>query len=368
MTKFLLISILLQISSLQIRAECVTSFCSKNSSEVSKLSSEVSESLKFYAKSQLASIKDQSSKSIEDAVKYASLFRANISVSDIVRKSLCTPQYKHPEKRAKGKVSKRLYLKEKESLKCGFSKLISAGLKGDDEFEKAIRETNFDPCCIPKMTNISLSTSNKTINGFSVGYEGGAGAGPIGIDLGREVVFIQTSENEFDIAIVSYRGIETSVGLPAGVSVTQSVLTGKCSKIDDYLGFFSALDFAGYQVNTGIDKRTLDPRKEATGCNSEAVISGATTDLIGVAENEYSLSSSIVRVKGPRLKKLIAHFNKVNTQSRNRRANSKSKNGSLSGLIKDLKRRVVGKSNSSKTSSPQCSYSLDKQIKDFSIF
>jgi hypothetical protein len=346
--------------------DCVKDPCLQLDEKFQKLSEEMTKGMQIFATSELNSMKVTDENALERALELSRLYELNKSNSDIVNELLCNTPYKHPHQKARHKVDKKVYLRDNVKTSCNFSKLIEAGLEDEESFVKAIRETNFSPCCIPKMSLSSISSTDKHISGFAVGYEFGGGAGPFGIDVGREVIFIQVSQTEFDVAIVTYKGLETSVGLPVGVSTTQGVLTGRCDKVGDYLGVFSGFDFGGIQINTGLDKSTLNPSRKATGCNSESIISGATTDLIGINENRYELSSKIVRVKGPRLKKLIKFFEESNTRGVNRKLASKKRQGTLSYLKDDFKRRISGDDNFFEDPVlKECSYSLDKQIKDF---
>ncbi|EQC50843.1 hypothetical protein [Bacteriovorax sp. DB6_IX] len=346
---------------------CVGDPCFQISEKVNKLGRELSQGLNLYVKNELSGLKVSDEEALERAIRLNQIYHMNRTNEDIVNDLLCNVPYQHPKKVARHKVDKKVYIRaQQETQECNFSKLLSSGIQSEEEFVKAIRQMNFNPCCIPKMSLNSISSTDKNIRGFSVGYEAGGGAGPFGVDLGREVVFIQTSENEMDIAVIEYKGIETSVGLPYGISTTQSILTGNCEKIDDYLGVFSGFDFGGIQFNTGLDKSSFNPTKKATGCNSEAIISGATTDLVGVNENRYSLASSVVRVKGPGIKKMLEFFKRTNTRAINRRKGLDAHMGSIEYLVKDFKRRISGGDNFfNDPALSSCSYSLDHQLKDF---
>lgn len=366
--KLLIYAIIFSIVISSAYAEgCLQKFCTDISYKALELSDGVSKSIDYLSRQELKSFKKVDKESIEEALKISQYYHLNRSNEETIADTLCQSPYEHPVKVARSPVDRRVYLhKLKEEKQCNFSNLMKAASSSEEEFVAAIRETNFNPCCLPMMSLISISSTDKHVKGFTIGVEGSVGAGPLGADLGKEIIIMQTSNNEFDIALVSYKGPEASVGLPFGVSVTQGIVTGNCRKIDDYLGVFSNFDIGGLQYNTGLTESAFSLSAKGNGCNAESVVSGATTDIIGFSETNYTLSSKIIRIKGPRLHKLRDYLNRTNMRSSNRRKLKDNHIPQISYLAEDFLRRVKGsKDGFEDPVTKECTYDIDDQVKDF---
>lgn len=261
--------------------------------------------------------------------------------------------------------------------KCSFNKIISAAITKDGDITNALRETNFDPCCLPSMTRNQIAGQDNTINGFSVGVEAGGGAGPLGYDVGYEFVMVQTGPETLEVGVFKYKGPETSISIPAGTSVTQSVLIGDCKKLDDYLGYFSSVGVAGMQLNVGMSANPLNKDKEPTGCDSESITVGTSSDLIGTSQTYYSKASDFVKVKGPQIKKLLELFEKSNKDSKRRQFHTISPNGLKKSIKNSLhpsfRRMVSGSSelpseekvyNPKDFEVPGCELNVEDQLND----
>jgi len=286
--------------------------------------------------------------------------------------------FDHKIKNVSTKSDKRLYLKGNNfKQKCGFNKIINSAITNSGDITEALKSTNFDPCCLPEISLKQLSKQENPINGFSIGVEAGAGIAALGYDAGYEFVMVQTGPDSMEVGVVLYNGPEVAASVPAGLSTTQAVLTGKCTKLNDYLGYFSTVGIAGFQQSVGVDSGPLNQNKKYTGCNSESVVSGTSMDLIGTAQTYYSKASDFVKIKGPQIKRMMELFSKSNHDAKRRRFMANRKSGLIEtakNAIDPFKRRILGKGidlpkevkkyDTKDFSKEGCSYDIMDQMND----
>ncbi len=221
------------------------------------------------------------------------------------------------------KISRAISLPgENSKYQCGFFDLIEAARVNPEESLLATAEkTNWDPCCLSEDIKRMLTSTNRNVRGFSIGFDTSLSAtvafrlGPAGT-YGKELVMLRTGADTLQIAVVESRGFSVSMGLALGVGVTQAILHDKCEKIEDYLGYFKSLSAGGLQViNYGMSGSPYDLTARRTHCDSDSVTTGTTTTLASIAGSHYSQISPAIELKGRRIKPLLDLMDQVNNDS-----------------------------------------------------
>ncbi|MCM2277312.1 MAG: hypothetical protein NDJ89_04495 [Oligoflexia bacterium] len=192
---------------------------------------------------------------------------------------------------------------------CGFASLLEASRDEThpELFLEAIRETNWDPCCISRDIKEWLPSNDRPVEGILMGLEIGASLGA-SFTTGRELIILAKGGDALEVGVVEYEGVSASLGLPAGASITQGVLLDRCESLEDYLGYFHAAVFAGMAENRGSSAAVPFVPGAATGCNAATLTSGATTSLIGAGGSYYRKASEFVELRGPRIHRMLQFF------------------------------------------------------------
>lgn len=193
--------------------------------------------------------------------------------------------------------------------KCKFrSSLFKKEKFDDDELLDLLRNMSFSTDCLTSemVWQIENEKDTKKINGFAFGVTGGASI-TVGLSGGVEIVLIAKDRETLMVGMVNYGGITLELALPVGASITNSILSGKCNTIYDYLGNFNTATVIGLSKNYGNDGKFLFFGKN-TGCNSTTYTLGASTAIAGGSTTRYAQATSFVNIKGERVQGLINYI------------------------------------------------------------
>lgn len=178
-----------------------------------------------------------------------------LSATTVTKKTCGIP----PKKRSEARLTEPSFTVDltgqNSNYHCGFYHLLQTSGRSQKEFEKAIQETNWDPCCLTNdIKNYAQGTENPT-NGLMFGAELGInptipfrrtgarimqafqsikskfkkGGVPTNLPTpdaiyGREVVFIKSGPDSIQLAAVDYVSGGLSLSTDVGASLSQGVL------------------------------------------------------------------------------------------------------------------------------------------------
>ena len=396
---YIYIGILLLLSSLQASAqnqrngECFKDCLKSSAKAFDELRLETIKSMQFYNKARLEVLDPNNESHRKEMVEILGVESSFIG-QEILRKNSCNKYYNggvsyenllddFKIKDTNSKSDKKLVLTgDNMKYKCGFSKIISSALLNNGDITEALKKTNFDPCCMPTITRSQLSLQEEKINGISVGATLGVHPTIGGASVGTEFVMIQTGPNSVEVGVVAFKGLGLGLGLKLGVSTVQGILSGECNKLNDYLGYFANIEVGGVVRNIGlkdIGVSDIFNRNNASLCNSNSMVLGSGTVLVGTSMTHFKKVSDFVSLKGPRLKNVLKLFNEANSDARNKNEARRDKPSIITNYIRNLRtfrNRILGNSTASKDVlfniyrpksyvKNKCKYNVPEQAVDF---
>jgi hypothetical protein len=119
---------------------------------------------------------------------------------------------------------------------------------------------------------------------------------------------IRTGPDSMQVAVVQNNEFNAGIGLPAGASVTQSILSGDCRNVNDSLGYFKGITGAsgpGSRTNQGLSGPPWDLSAHRTQCDSISLTTGTSMQVVGISGSLTTLISPVVEIHGSQLHEML---------------------------------------------------------------
>ena len=218
-----------------------------------------------------------------------------------------------PSSLPKGKIIDRvLYLNQRKTgLHCPTG--VVKGGPNWDGMKAQLVDLNLSPECIwVALRKTAAEFSDRRVQGFAFGAVGEISTA-FGYEFGTELVVMKYSDDALMVGQVKLRGASASLALPAGASLTQSVILGNCDEgLFGYLGWFENASIFARGFHQG--KVGYYPFfRKGSGCDAYSLTRGLSTPVFGVSETYYSQLGKFALVTGPRAKELIQFIDQLNS-------------------------------------------------------